>query len=173
MSLHNRSYFIQLTSHLRYAIATVILGAMTGCNPDPNADFQVYRVKGKIVWKDSRPLPGKLGIVLQSMGSVNVQAVGNVQPDGTFSNLVFMGYGGDGRSGTIAGKHRVILQLRNPIGEEAVAMTPKQREEIAAQVRSFAPYSTFQKSKLEVEVGPNSEEFLIELDSTTTGGKGK
>ena len=151
----------------------VIWAVLAGCTPDPNAEFELYPVQGKISWTDGRPLPEKLALTLQSMDERNLQAIASVKSDGKFSNVIFLGIGGDGRPGTVAGKHKLILKVPIPIGEEAVNMTPAQRQAVAVQARLFEPYSTFQKSPLIVEIGPDRQDLIIELDASPVGSAGK
>lgn len=122
--------------------ATLALACLfqSGCG-DPGP--KTYPVKGKIINREGKPV--KSGMVLfESVDDPKIQASGDLSSDGTFaldSNL--------GKPGTVAGKHRVMIEPPLPeYGEKAL---------IANKFASFAT------SGLTAEVTEGENDLTIEL----------
>ncbi|WP_010585847.1 hypothetical protein [Schlesneria paludicola] len=141
---------------------------LVGCGRGMNDEFELFPVRGSVVFKGGRPLPATFSLTLHSLEQKNVQSVASVGADGNFSNVTFLGFGGDGRAGAVAGQHRVSIRLNVPMGEAAAMLSDEERKRWAAHQRLFAPYSET-ASTLEVAVDFGPTDLVIELDPPPQG----
>jgi len=91
------------------AIVIVLLSIM-GCG----GGLTTYPAKGKVVFKDGRPVTSGGRVEFQSTSDHQVKASGWIDfQDGSFSLTTYK----DGKQveGAVEGSHRVVIELRNPV----------------------------------------------------------
>ena len=90
-------------------VAVFASAGIAGCT-----GVKTYPVKGKVVFKDGRPVTGGGRIEFQSASDSQVKATGWIDmKDGSFSLTTFK----DGKKieGAVEGPHRVVVDLHNPV----------------------------------------------------------
>jgi hypothetical protein len=105
---------------------------------------KTYPVKGKVVFKGGKPMTSGT-IMVQSVAKPDLLASGDLQSDGSFEL-----YSNMGKSGMVEGEHRVLIEPPLPeYGEKAAVGKSYQR---------------FETSGLTINVKPEDNDVLIEVD---------
>ena len=130
---------------LRTTLLAAVACAAGGCNSRP----ATYPVQGKVAWKeggDAKELVGHT-VTLESEDG-KTSGSGTIQADGTFTIGTF----GE-KDGALAGRHRVVL-------------TPPELPEDTFPPPPLIPgrYGSFENSGLTVEVKPEKNSVLLEVE---------
>lgn len=123
-----------------YVASSIALAVVIGCG-DPGP--KTYPVSGKVINKSGKPVTSGL-VLFESLEDPKVQASGDLNRDGSFSldsNL--------GKPGTVAGKHRVMIEPPIPEYTEQALIANK--------------FASFETSGLTAEVTAGENNLTIEL----------
>jgi len=140
------------TMPLLSTLIAVVLVVAAGCGAsDP---LGLAPVAGTVTY-DGRPLDHGKVVFFPEAGTPGPQAVGTIEPDGTFQMQTI------GRDGAAVGRHRVLVHCRRPFRPE------EQRQQRQMPVReSLIPekYSVLEESPLRFEVKEGDNEYSIVLE---------
>lgn len=126
---------------LSFAICFAIL--CTGCS----SQLQTYEVKGKVEFENGRPVV--VGTVECLSVEHNINARGDIQPDGTFSLTTFQP-----DDGAVEGDHKCVV-IQMVIGENISGHRP-------STVGVVAPkYASYQTSGLSFDVSPDAANEIV------------
>ncbi len=127
---------------LTTCVASVAL-LLSGCS----SQLPTYEVIGKVEFENGRPVV--VGIVECLSVEHNINARGNIQPDGTFSLTTFQS--GDG---AVAGEHKCVV-IQMVIGENISGHRP-------SAVGVIDPkYASYQTSGLSIIVSPDGSNDVV------------
>lgn len=137
-----------MTQRIRRTLVSVCilaLGCVSGCG---DATPKTYRVPGRLVYEDGKPVPGATIVLTTTHDGKRIPARGMVNPDGTFELTTFAD-----KDGVIAGEHDVTI-VSLPATDSATPSKPV----VAAK------YSNSETSGLKTTVKPDAAEILIKVE---------
>lgn len=131
------------------AVAFILAGMfLQGCGGGSSLDLAP--VTGQVTYKGKSLDHGKV-VFFPTEGTKGPQAVGVIQPDGTFAMETA------GSAGAVVGKHKVTVQCRREITlEEAKKL-------IQGELLIPKQYTQISTTPLQIEVEKGGAEFPIEL----------
>ncbi|GAB5405262.1 MAG: carboxypeptidase-like regulatory domain-containing protein [Aureliella sp.] len=136
--------FERTLSYTRVAFALACLVfALTGCS----SQLATYEVNGKVEFENGRPVV--VGMVECLSVDHNINARGDIQPDGTFTLTTF-----EPEDGAVAGDHKCVV-IQMVIGENMSGHRP-------STVGVVDPkYASYQTSGLSIEVSPDGPNEIV------------
>lgn len=133
--------------HNWLVLATCLLAlcCVSGCG---DATPKTYRIPGRLVYEDGKPVPGATIVLQTTHDGKRVVARGQVNADGTFELTTFTD-----KDGVVEGEHDVTI-VPLPATDGATPSKPV----VAAK------YSNADSSGLKVTVKPDATEILVKVE---------
>ncbi|VTU02617.1 secreted protein : Uncharacterized protein OS=Blastopirellula marina DSM 3645 GN=DSM3645_13555 PE=4 SV=1: CarboxypepD_reg [Gemmataceae bacterium] len=122
------------------------LCCLSGCG---DANPKTYRVPGRLVYEDGKPVPGATVVLQTTHEGRRIPARGMTDKDGAFELTTFTD-----KDGVLEGEHDVTI-VALPATDSATPTRPV----VAAK------YSSVESSGLKVTVRPDATEILIKVEA--------